>query len=119
MTQVEIMLQVEMVVIGLIVTALVGGVIAWVKSKTRRFTEEVIAVKEGVRSLLKETVVSYYHTYHDELGYAPVHIKSLVTESHKQYDKLGGNGATNAIYEQFMKLPTAKPNTEHPKKFSS
>ena len=103
----EIVLSVEMVAITVFVSGVITGMITWARVNFKKTTDDSKAIKQGVLALLRGTIINYYTKYNDEMGYAPVHIKQVVTELHKHYDALSGNGATHRFYEDLMALPTS------------
>lgn len=63
------------------------------------------AIEKGLRSLLRDRIVRSCMNYLKQ-GHVPVDELGIVTDMYEAYHNLKGNGATEAIYKQFLTLPT-------------
>lgn len=88
---------------GLILTAIVGGCIAYVKKQGGR----VRAVNDGIRCILYVEIKKAYYTWKD-VEWCPLYILEDVEEMYKQYSVLGGNGAIKSIVEEMRCMPHIK-----------
>lgn len=71
---------------------------------------QVMAMRKGIRALLRADIVRLYNKYHDELGYCPLYVKQALEAEYKQYHTLKGNGVGTEMYEALMALPTKPPH---------
>lgn len=88
------------------VPSLIGGVIAYMKTRFKRQREEMQAVKLGIQALLRAQMISDYNHY-AEKGYAPIYARENFENCWQQYHSMGKNGVMDDIHERFMALPTA------------
>lgn len=70
---------------------------------------QVIAMRKGIRALLRADLIRLYNKYHDGLGYCPIYVKESLEDEYKQYHTLKGNGVGTNMYEALMSLPTEPP----------
>lgn len=71
---------------------------------------QILAMRKGIRALLRADLIRLYNKYHDDLGYCPLYVKQSLEEEYKQYHTLKGNGVGTNMYEALMALPTEQPN---------
>ena len=71
---------------------------------------QVIAMRKGIRALLRADLIRLYNKYHDDLGYCPLYVKQSLEEEYKQYHTLKGNGVGTQMYKGLMELPTEPPH---------
>ena len=71
---------------------------------------QILAMRKGIRALLRADLIRLYNKYHDDLGYCPLYVKQSLEEEYKQYHTLKGNGVGTNMYEALMALPTEPPN---------
>ena len=95
--------------IGIIISAFVGGLLVFVKTRMSKYDKESHAVKDGIRAMLRDNLIKTYGKCGEDDGYCPYYIKESVTDIFHQYELLGGNGAAKDLYEKIMDLPTVKP----------
>lgn len=67
--------------------------------------------KDGIQAELKHDIRNACRRCIQQ-GYKTLEDFEEVTSMHENYEKLGSNGKTNALYEEFGKLPM-KPRDEH------
>ena len=53
---------------------------------------QVIAMRKGIRALLRADLIRLYNKYHDDYGYCPLYVKQSLEDEYKQYHTLKGNG---------------------------
>ena len=70
---------------------------------------QVVAMRKGIRALLRADLIRLYNKYHDDLGYCPLYVKQALEEEYKEYHTLKGNGVGTNIYDALMALPTEPP----------
>ncbi|MBR3762180.1 MAG: hypothetical protein IKK59_05500 [Lachnospiraceae bacterium] len=73
---------------------------------------QIIAMRKGVRALLRADLIRLYNKYHDELGYCPIYVKQSLEEEYQHYHTLKGNGVGTNLYKELMALPTEPPHKE-------
>jgi len=66
------------------------------------------AIAEGVKCLLRDTIVTSYNKYASK-GFCPIYAKENVEDAFRAYEKLGGNHTAKSLYEKLIKLPAEKP----------
>lgn len=71
---------------------------------------QVIAMRKGIRALLRADLIRLYNKYHDDLGYCPLYVKQSLEDEYRQYHTLKGNGVGTKMYEALMELPTEPPH---------
>lgn len=71
---------------------------------------QVIAMRKGIRALLRADLIRLYNKYHDDYGYCPLYVKQSLEDEYKQYHTLKGNGVGTQIYHALMELPTEPPH---------
>ena len=67
---------------------------------------QVIAMRKGIRALLRADLIRLYNKYHDDHGYCPLYVKQSLEDEYKQYHTLKGNGVGTQMYNALMALPT-------------
>ncbi len=73
---------------------------------------QIIAVRNGLRAVLRADLIRLYNKYHDELGYCPIYVKQALEDEYRWYHSLKGNGVGTNLYEELMALPTEPPHKE-------
>lgn len=67
---------------------------------------QIIAMRKGIRALLRADLIRLYNKYHDDLGYCPLYVKQSLEDEYQQYHALKGNGVGTNMYNALMELPT-------------
>ena len=67
---------------------------------------QVVAMRKGIRALLRADLIRLYNKYHDDHGYCPLYVKQSLEDEYKQYHTLKGNGVGTQMYNALMALPT-------------
>ena len=67
---------------------------------------QIIAMRKGIRALLRADLIRLYNKYHDDLGYCPLYVKQSLEDEYQQYHVLKGNGVGTNVYQAIMALPT-------------
>ncbi len=88
---------------GLLITAIMGGVIAYVK----RNVSKIKAINGGIRCILYVEIKKHYYAWQHET-WCPLYILEDVEEMFKQYTALDGNGAIKSIVEELRNKPHVK-----------
>lgn len=73
---------------------------------------QVMAMRKGIRALLRADLIRLYNKYHDDLGYCPLYVKQSLEDEYQQYHALKGNGVGTNMYEALMALPTEPPHNK-------
>ena len=73
---------------------------------------QVMAMRRGIRALLRADLIRLYNKYHDDLGYCPLYVKQSLEDEYQQYHALKGNGVGTNIYQALMALPTEPPHNK-------
>lgn len=76
------------------------------KMKEERKRNEAIA--EGVKSLLRESIVSAYNKYSDR-GFCPIYAKESMRRVYEAYHGLGGNDVASSLYQKILQMPEDPP----------
>lgn len=71
---------------------------------------QIIAMRKGIRALLRADLIRLYNKYHDDLGYCPLYVKQSLEDEYQQYHVLKGNGVGTNMYQALMALPTEPPH---------
>lgn len=71
---------------------------------------QVMAMRRGIRALLRADLIRLYNKYHDDLGYCPLYVKQSLEDEYQQYHALKGNGVGTNMYQALMALPTEPPH---------
>ena len=71
-----------------------------------------LAMRRGMRALLRADIIRLYNKYHDDRGYCPIYVKQALGDEYKQYHSLGGNGLITELYNELMALPTEPEREE-------
>ena len=93
---------------------LAGLTFAWktVSSRLKVEHEKNEAIAEGVKSLLRESIVTNYNNYSDK-GFCPIYAKESLKNVYKAYHDLGGNDVATGLYQQMLEMPTEKKEEKH------
>ncbi len=62
------------------------------------------AIAEGVKSLLRESIVQNYNKY-TEREYCPIYAKESIKRAYEAYHKLGGNDVATKLYKSLLDMP--------------
>ena len=73
---------------------------------------KIIAIRAGLRALLRDRILQAYNHYHEDKGYCPIYALENVEEMYKQYHALGGNGTITKLVEELKELPTSLKEKE-------
>ena len=76
-------------------------------ARQRKTEQKQEAIENGLRSLLRDRIIQSCVKYMKQ-GNVPVEELENVTHMYDAYRGLDGNGAAEAIYKQFLVLPTVK-----------
>ena len=93
----------------LFTACLAGLTLAW-RTVAKRLKQEQAkneAIAEGVKSLLRESIVTNYNRYIDK-GYCPIYAKESIKNVYKAYHDLGGNDVATGLYKKLLDMPEEK-----------
>lgn len=62
------------------------------------------AIAEGVKSLLRESIVHNYNKYL-ERECCPIYAKESIKKVYESYHKLGGNDVATKLYNKLLEMP--------------
>lgn len=62
------------------------------------------AIAEGVKSLLRESIVHNYNKYLDR-ECCPIYAKESIKKAYESYHKLGGNDVATKLYNKLLEMP--------------
>ena len=82
------------------------ALLSFVVSAVAYIYYQVIAMRKGIRALLRADLIRLYNKYHDDHGYCPLYVKQSLEDEYKQYHTLKGNGVGTQMYNALMALPT-------------
>lgn len=82
-------------------------------AKAQKDEEELKALKDGMRSILKRQLIADCETA-ERQGYCEQHIKEAIVDMFDCYAALGGNGTIPPMVERVKALPTFAPNDGRP-----
>ena len=87
---------------------LITSIIGWLyRDIGKRLKEEQLkstAIAEGVKSLLRESIVQNYNKY-QEREYCPIYAKESIKRVYEAYHKLGGNDVATQLYKKLLAMP--------------
>lgn len=90
--------------LGQLINALGGAVIAYLWAVIRTKRKENDALKIGVQALLRDRIIQAYYYYADK-GWMPIDARESVDACYKSYEALGENGVIDDLMEQLRELP--------------
>lgn len=84
--------------ISALIGALVAGVIVRLKSSARHATDEMKAIKRGLRAILRKEIVDAYQYYIVEGHKMTVERIDELEKAFEAYEGLGGNGTAKELF---------------------
>ena len=90
--------------LGQIVNALGGAIIAYRWARLRSKKRENDALKEGVQALLRDRIIQGYNHYSTK-GWIPIYAMESIDACYKSYEELGENGVIDNLMSQLRELP--------------
>ena len=91
------------------VFALVTACLAWcyrmLYKKIKQQREENEALKDGLRSLLKDRLIDNHQKY-TSAGSIPIYARESMLSMYSAYSSLNGNGTVTHLMEEIEELPT-------------
>ena len=88
-----------------------------VKEDVAELKKDMQDTKSGIQAELRHDIRNASRRCIKQ-GYKTTDDLEEVTSMHIQYENLGSNGITNALYDEFLKLPT-RPNDHERKRMSA
>ncbi len=74
-----------------------------VKKRLTAEQQKSSAIAEGVKSLLRESIVHNYNKYLDR-EYCPIYAKESIKKVYESYHKLGGNDVATKLYNTLLAM---------------
>lgn len=71
---------------------------------------QVLAIRAGVRCMLRAEIIRQYEKWVEDRGYCPIYAKEALSKAYAAYHKLGGNDVATDMYKSVMALPTEQRN---------
>ena len=87
-----------------IVTFILGCLYRDVKKRLKDEQQKSTATAEGVKSLLRESIVQNYNKYQDR-ECCPIYAKESVKKVYESYHNLGGNDVATKLYKKLLDMP--------------
>ena len=95
--------------------ALAIAILAWawkqLYAKLKEEQEQNRAIAEGVKSLLRESIVMNYNRYSSK-GFCPIYAKESIKSVYAAYHNLKGNDVATGLYKELLEMPTEKKPKE-------
>ena len=86
-------------IVSVLLTALYRDVCKRLKNEQ----EKNNAIAEGVKSLLRESIVQNYNKYQDK-GFCPIYAKESIKKVYEAYHNLGGNDVATKLYHTVLNM---------------
>lgn len=90
--------------LGQIINAAGGAIIAYLLAVVKLKKKENEALKVGVQALLRDRIIEIYYHY-TEKGWMPLDVRNSLEACYKSYEALGENGVIDDLVEQLRELP--------------
>lgn len=94
-----------------IVTFILGCLYRDVKKRLKDEQQKSTAIAEGVKSLLRESIVQNYNKYLDR-ACCPIYAKESVKKVYESYHNLGGNDVATKLYQKLLEMPEERESEE-------
>ena len=82
-----------------------------VSKRLKYENEKNNAIAEGVKSLLRESIVQNYNKYQDK-GFCPIYAKESMKKVYEAYHNLGGNDIATKLYNTILNMDEEPPENE-------
>lgn len=83
-----------------------GKLLTHQKEQDERETANMQAVKNGVRTILRNELIKTHREYIEKGLPVPLAVKEFTEKTYCDYHELDGNGTGTAIYREIMEAPT-------------
>lgn len=80
-----------------------SGMLGYIIRKMRQEKRKNDAVAEGMKSLLRESIVNNYNKYQDR-EYCPIYAKESIKRVYKAYHDLDGNDVATKLYNTLLEM---------------
>ncbi|MBQ8708537.1 MAG: hypothetical protein IJ523_10660 [Succinivibrionaceae bacterium] len=80
--------------------------------KAKQDAEEIKALKNGMRSILRRQIIADCETAQQD-EYCDTTTKDTIKDMYDSYHALGGNGVVSALVTQTMNLPSVRKDDSH------
>lgn len=94
-----------------IVTFILGCLYRDVKKRLKDEQQKSTAIAEGVKSLLRESIVQNYNKYQDR-ECCPIYAKESMKKVYESYHNLGGNDVATKLYNTLLAMPEEPKESE-------
>jgi hypothetical protein len=88
----------------LIVTGLFSYILGKTKSLNKSFRDEMSALKQAIKVILRSQIVEAYKTYVQDGEPLTVERRDEIVEAYQAYKTLGGNGTGKQMYEAICEV---------------
>ena len=85
-------------------TCILGALYRDVRKRLKEERERSGAIAEGVKSLLRESIVQNYNKY-QERECCPIYAKESIKRVYEAYHDLGGNDVATKLYNTLLNMP--------------
>ena len=87
------------------VPAVLGVLTGWCVSTAHKTKAEVVALRDGVRTMLRSRLVDLHERFVVSGGPCPDWVKREAEQVYSAYHALGGNGIGTHYYEEIINAP--------------
>lgn len=94
-------------IINLVLAPLCAALFGALATQAKQLRRSDKAMREGMRTLLRQQLVNLHHRYVVKAEPCPIEIKEQSTRIYEAYHALGGNGTGTRLYKEIMSLPTS------------
>lgn len=70
--------------------------------------DEMDALKEGMRTLLRNELVAAHREWYEEKGYITLEALEFCQQTYEAYHGLGGNGSGDKLFKDIKTLPVKR-----------
>ncbi len=95
------------------ISSILGYLYRDVRNRLKEEQEKSAAIAEGVKGLLRESIVQNYNKYQDR-EYCPIYAKESIKRVYEAYHKLGGNDVATKLYNTLLNMPEEPEEKEEP-----
>ena len=93
------------------ITALIGMGYRSISKRLKEEQKKNAAIADGVKSLLRESIVGNYNKYKDR-KHCPIYAKESIKKVYCAYHNLGGNDVATELYHKLLGMPEEQNESE-------